>query len=228
MKQNATARGFLLTVFSLFFLLSGGASADNLGVFVGLDMDGDLTCDGADDMNVQGMSVGDSIEIDLYWDNTGVTDSLISMNCTFCIESSAAVSLDTFYYSAAFPTEWNLVPVKSTPHPVVGVDQWIIDCWPGYQCWLVQSTDFTLVNPIGPGKHLFGTLAFRAAADGDLGLAIDGHPDHSGWMYRDLSIGNCEAGLPQDDQCLCVNSLTSCETNAVEGTDWGTIKKLFR
>jgi len=214
----------------LLSCLAGPAAADNLGVYIGLDRNGDFACDGVNDMNVFDMTAGDSVEVSFFWDNTGAANGLMSMNCTVCLENEGMIESVNPMYDPSIPPSWNLTQVfNSTDNPVIVlVDPWITDCWPDRICYLFQATDYTIGSPIPPGQHILSTLAFRAAADGDLGIVIDGDPYQTGWFTTAFQSGGCTAGLPQDPECMCVNTAISCGSTGTEVTDWGAIKGLFR
>jgi hypothetical protein len=230
MSRQLFCPAVVFSALMLLFVPSGTAFADSQGVYIGLDRDGDMVCDGVNDMNVLGMTAGDSVEVSIYWDNTGAASGLFSMNCTVCLENEGMLDQVATWYDPSIPGVWTLPQIQnSTDNPVtVQIDQWIRDCWPNRICYLFQATDFTFGSPIPPGQHIFGTLAFRVAADGDLGMVIDGDPYHTGWFTSGFLSGGCTGGLPQDPQCQCVNTEISCGGTGTADTDWGSIKDLFR
>lgn len=207
-------------------------------VYIGLDQDGDLNCDRFDDMTINPVVEGDHIDVDVYWDNTNQgLGGLLSINTTVCIAHYGFIENDTFTYDEDLPVVWTLTPVwNSLDKPAtVHADQWIVDTYPCYECWLTQGTDFTFSSPIPDGVNRFGTLSFDIAKDGSswLDMIIDGDPFHTGWFAADYSSGGCTGGLPQDESCVCVGGAISdrppgYDPCAVEKLSWGSLKTLFR
>lgn len=209
---------------SLLLLTSGVAFADRHGVILGLDLDDDLVCDDTNDLNIQGKALGDSVEVDIFWDNSGANPNIVAMNCVFCVQDTTAVSLDTFFFSPELlgAAGWQLTYPQSHLQFAVHVDQALLDSFPAMECWLVQTTDFSLAG-LAAGPHLLGTLAFKMARPGNLGLHIDGDPLSSGWFAAGFLAGSCDEG--QDPTCQCVND----GSVAVEASaTWGEVKTLFR
>jgi hypothetical protein len=207
-------------------------------VYIGLDQDGDLQCDYTD-MWVPPLEAGERVDIDVYWDNTGQgAGGLFAFGCTVCIGHRGYIVNDTFAYSDEIPATWTMEPVQNSldDPATVEVDQWIIDSYPCYKCWLLRATDFTFSSPIPDGEHRFGTLTFEAAEDRGWSsdMIIDGHPYHSGWLDGNFVSGGCSAGYPQDETCQCIPPLTGDPNPpelppcATENLSWGSLKTLFR
>ncbi len=59
-------------------------------VYLGLDRNGDTLCDGSSDMNATGVTIGDPVSFQVWWD--APNDGAIAIGCTFCTDDSAKVN----------------------------------------------------------------------------------------------------------------------------------------
>ncbi|MBN1825036.1 MAG: putative Ig domain-containing protein [Candidatus Eisenbacteria bacterium] len=155
--------------------------------FVGLDADGDLSCDSTDmQVILEAGDIGTLRTLDLYFDDV---PDLQSWGCTFCVKNGALVTNESFAYSV--PAAWASVSMKDSDGDNLTISEFITTMYPDYRCYLVQATDWTGASPMSfPAK--VGTFSYEVADEGCLGFVIDGPT--SGWFS--MIVGQGDFGDP--------------------------------
>ncbi len=141
--------------------------------FLGLDRDGDMICDPAIDMGTLFDSIGTVDTLDLF---IAGFSSTYSWGCTFCAIDSESVLIDTFAYNT--PAGWTDIPLqpKNVPDSLSAL-------YPRMQCWLAQSTDFSLSNPVTFPATL-GSLVYEVTSGPCVGFLL--HGPESAYFSTDL------------------------------------------
>ncbi len=147
--------------FICFFLafLCPKVSAD----FIGLDRNGDLLCDSPSDMGVATGVAGVRDTFDLFMD---ASVGIFSWGCTFCVNDSNSIIIDTFLYNA--PQNWTQIDLHSVTVPLE-----LRAFFPRAKCLIAQAVDFDLTNPIQLPARL-GSFAYEIAEATCVGFVIDG------------------------------------------------------
>ncbi len=139
--------------------------------FVGLDRNGDLSCDSTDMLKYY--CAGDVGSVDsfaIYFD--GVPDSSVALRCSFCVKEKSLFTSESFTYSV--PSNWityNLIDSDEFPESL-WVSDTIRTMYPDYKCYRAMILDSLLSgNLTYPAK--IGTFKYEVASEGCAAFVID-------------------------------------------------------
>lgn len=142
--------------------------------YAGLDFDGDLDCEiGTGDLGrVYGADeVGDTVSFEPFFDTP---DDIWSFGCVFCVTRGDRLTFIDWDYDS--PDGWTNTPIRTTggSSPIFAVSDWILETYPDYRCWLVQSTCFNFGGPLMTFPAPLGRFDFEVAEEGAIEWILDG------------------------------------------------------
>lgn len=137
---------------------------EQIDAFLGLDTDGDFSCDPIVDMGDPNMKPGTRDTSDLFID---ATIDGYSWECVFCVDDSLVASLEDFAYNT--PTGWVDDPFVVGSEPASGYG----NAYPRMKCFRAASSDPSETVPLA-FPAILGSLQYEATGGGCVSFLLDG------------------------------------------------------